>query len=140
MIAVDSSALVAIVLAEADHGRLWERMRASRHCIVSSVSVIESRIVVYSRLGEDAVLLLDQLLSGQAVEIAPPGPKELDMAWKGFRRFGKGSGHRAALNLGDLFSNALAKTRNIPLLFKGNDFRYTDIVPALAVNGGVTDQ
>jgi ribonuclease VapC len=47
-------------------------------------------------------------------------------------RFGRGSGHAADLNLGDCFAYALAKTRNLPLLFKGDDFIHTDIVPALS--------
>jgi ribonuclease VapC len=47
------------------------------------------------------------------------------------RRFGRGTGHRAALNMGDCFSYALAKSRNLPLLFKGNDFIPTDIEPAI---------
>ena len=51
-------------------------------------------------------------------------------AWR-FSRFGKGR-HPARLNCGDCASYALAKKRNIPLLFKGSDFAKTDIVPALA--------
>lgn len=46
-----------------------------------------------------------------------------------FERFGKGR-HRARLNLADCFSYALAKSRDLPLLFKGNDFAVTDIAPA----------
>jgi ribonuclease VapC len=46
-----------------------------------------------------------------------------------FIRYGKGR-HRARLNLGDCFAYALAKTRNLPLLFKGDDFLNTDIIPA----------
>ena len=46
-------------------------------------------------------------------------------------RFGKGTGHPAQLNFGDLFSYSLAKSRGIPLLFKGDDFAQTDILSAL---------
>jgi ribonuclease VapC len=46
-------------------------------------------------------------------------------------RYGKGSGHPAQLNFGDLFAYALAKSRDIPLLFKGNDFAHTDIMSAV---------
>jgi ribonuclease VapC len=45
--------------------------------------------------------------------------------------FGKGNGHAAALNFGDVFSYALAKTRGLPLLFKGEDFAETDIARAV---------
>jgi ribonuclease VapC len=60
-------------------------------------------------------------------EIVPPGPADMDAAYSAFVVFGKGSGHTAGLNFGDLFSYALAKVRNLPLLFKGNDFSETDI-------------
>jgi ribonuclease VapC len=51
-------------------------------------------------------------------------------------QFGRGrAAHPAALNFGDLFSYALAKTRNLPLLYKGDDFRQTDVVSALDALG-----
>ena len=50
-----------------------------------------------------------------------------------FVTFGKGSGHPAGLNVGDVFSYALAKVREVPLLYKGDVFGHTDIVSALAV-------
>jgi len=43
------------------------------------------------------------------------------------RDFGRGSGHPAQLNLGDCFPYALAKESDEPLLFKGDDFGYTDV-------------
>jgi ribonuclease VapC len=54
---------------------------------------------------------------------------QADAATDGFTRYGKGR-HPAALNLGDLFAYALAKVTGEPLLFKGNDFARTDLVPA----------
>jgi ribonuclease VapC len=41
--------------------------------------------------------------------------------------YGKGSGHPAALNLGNLFSYALARVHGVPLLFTGDDISRTDI-------------
>ena len=49
------------------------------------------------------------------------GPSSFPLA------YGKGSGHPASLNLGDVFAYALAKNRDLPLLFKGNDFARTDL-------------
>ena len=63
-------------------------------------------------------------------EIVPPSPADMDAAYAAFVAFGKGSGHPASLNFGDVFSYALAKTRGLPLLFKGNDFAETDIAVA----------
>lgn len=64
-------------------------------------------------------------------ELAPPGSLETELAYAAFAKFGKGSGHPAKLNLGDLFSYALAKSRDVPLLYKGNDFAATDIASAV---------
>ncbi len=55
----------------------------------------------------------------------------MDAAYATFVAFGKGNGHAAALNFGDVFSYALAKTRGLPLLFKGEDFAETDIARAV---------
>jgi ribonuclease VapC len=47
-----------------------------------------------------------------------------------YRRFGRGN-HPAGLNFGDCFAYALAKERDLPLLFKGEDFPQADLRPAL---------
>lgn len=88
-------------------------------------------MVVHSRCGERAtVVLLDDLLRLPMFEIVPPGPAEMNAAYAAFVAFGKGSGHPAVLNFGDVFSYALAKVRGLPLLYKGTDFSETDIVSA----------
>jgi ribonuclease VapC len=56
------------------------------------------------------------------------------VAYAAFVTFGKGSGHPAQLNFGDLFSYAVAKLRNLPLLYKGNDFVCTDLQRAVPVD------
>ena len=66
--------------------------------------------------------------------VTPPGAAEMDAAYSAFVAFGRGSGHPAALNFGDVFSYALAKVRNLPLLFKGDDFAETDIQPAVTAS------
>jgi ribonuclease VapC len=72
------------------------------------------------------VLLLDELLSLPLIEQVPPSSAESQIAYHGFVRFGKGR-HPAALNFGDLFAYALAKSRSLPLLFKGDDFTQSDL-------------
>lgn len=132
-IAVDTSALMAVVLNEPDQAMFLDRLKSARHVVISTVSVIEARMVAYGRLGQRAVVLLDDLVQVPAFEIVPPGADEMEAAWKAFIAFGKGSGHPAGLNFGDVFSYALAKVRRVPLLFKGNDFSQTDIVSAIAM-------
>jgi ribonuclease VapC len=86
--------------------------------------------VLYGRRGPPAVVLVEDMLRLPIFDIVPPGPPDLDAAFGAFVVFGKGSGHPASLNFGDVFSYALAKVRGLPLLFKGNDFSETDIMPA----------
>ena len=76
------------------------------------------------------MILVDDLLRLPLFEIVAPGKAEMDAAYTAFVAYGKGSGHPAGLNFGDLFSYALAKVRGVPLLFKGNDFLHTDIESA----------
>ena len=64
-------------------------------------------------------------------EIVAVSAAQAEIALEAFRRFGKGR-HRAALNIGDCFVYALARSRNVPLLFKELDFIHTDLRPALA--------
>ncbi|MEK7862987.1 MAG: type II toxin-antitoxin system VapC family toxin, partial [Chloroflexota bacterium] len=82
------------------------------------------------RRGQRAVVLVNDLLRLPMFEVVAPGAAEMDAAYAAFVAFGKGSGHPAALNFGDLFSYALAKVRGLPLLFKGSDFSQTDIARA----------
>ena len=73
---------------------------------------------------------LDPLLVATIIRL-PHRKIEIILPIRGYRDFGKGSGHPAKLNLGDCFAYALAKQSGEPLLFKGNDFAHTDVVPVL---------
>ena len=132
MIAVDTSALVAIVFDEPERAAFRDAILRARKALISTASVLELKMVAYGRRGPRAVVLVDDLLRLPMFEITAPGPADLAAAFGAFVAFGKGSGHPAALNFGDLFAYALAKVRNLPLLFKGADFGATDIRPALA--------
>lgn len=132
MIAVDSSAMVAIVLGEPERDLFIDTLRRARRAFISTVSVVEVKMVIHSRRGQRGVVLVDDLLRLPMFEIAPPGRAEMDAAYAAFVAFGRGSGHPASLNFGDVFAYALAKVRNLPLLFKGNDFVSTDIASAVA--------
>jgi ribonuclease VapC len=90
-------------------------------------------MVVVARLGDAGEKEFDALLARLAVEIVPVDAAQATVARDGFRRFGKGR-NQAALNLGDLFAYALARTLAAPLLFVGNDFARTDVVQALPVS------
>lgn len=122
---VDASALCAICLREPEGEDYRNLLLAEANTSISALNLWEARVTVARRLPE-ASSVLEDLLDAGAVRIAPVGPLELELAWAAWRRFGKGR-HPAALNMGDCFAYATAKTLNGPLLYKGNDFALTDI-------------
>jgi ribonuclease VapC len=132
MIAVDSSAIVAIAFAEPERAAFLDVISRTDKALISTVSVLEARMVVQGRRGQRGVVAVDDLLRLPVFEWVAPGAAETDAAYAAFVIFGRGSGHPAGLNFGDLFSYALAKVRALPLLYKGDDFAETDIVSALA--------
>ena len=131
MIAVDTSAMVAIVLNEPERDAFAAAIGGARKALISTVSVIEVKMVLHARRGMRAIVLADDLLDLPQFEIVSPGILDMDAAFAAFLAFGKGSGHAACLNFGDVFSYALAKVRDLPLLFKGNDFVETDLRPVV---------
>ena len=132
MIVVDTSAIVALVFAEPERAAIVQALQNTDKALLSTVSVLEARMVVHGRRGQRAVVLVDDLLRLPVFEMVAPGVAETDAAYAAFVAFGKGSGHPADLNFGDVFSYALAKVRGLPLLFKGDDFAQTDVASVLA--------
>jgi ribonuclease VapC len=130
LIVIDTSALAAIVFGEPERQAFRQIIDRSGKVLLSTVSAVETRLVVHGRRGQRAVVLVDDLLRLPLFEIVAPGKAEMDAAYTAFVAYGKGSGHLAGLNFGDLFSYALAKVRGVPLLFKGNHFLHTDIESA----------
>ena len=127
MIVVDTSALAAILFGEPESDGYLEVLRGARSILISTATVLEARMVTYGRLGHRGTVLFDDLLASGVFETIPPDERAVEIAFNAFVAYGKGSGHPANLNFGDVFSYALAKSRNLPLLFKGNDFSQTDI-------------
>ncbi len=131
MIAIDSSALIAILRLEADAKELLRALVAARARMMSAVTMLETSLVLAGPKGSAAIWQpLDAFLAEAGVEIVAFDEAQAGLARDAFIRFGKGR-HPAALNFGDCASYALAKSRKIPLLFKGEDFRLTDIAPVL---------
>jgi ribonuclease VapC len=129
MIVVDTSVIVAI-LREEDDAAIWiELFDQTPKSLMSVVSFVETSMVIYGRDRETDPSEVTDLLSALRVEIAPVSLEQGDAAIAAFLGYGKGR-HRAALNIADCFSYALAKVQKSPLLFKGDDFIHTDIVPA----------
>ncbi len=131
MIAIDSSALVAILRNEFDALHFAEAIGAADSVIVSAVNCFETSMVLAgSAHGEAVWLPLDALLIRAKIEVIPFDAEQAGFARTAFLKYGKGR-HPAALNFGDCAAYALAKSKGIPLLYKGADFARTDIVSAL---------
>ena len=128
---IDTSALVAILLAEPSSPRLETALTADIVRLVSAATLIEAGIVIEARLGDAGGRELDVLLHALDVEIVAVDAEQAEVARAAWRRFGKGR-HCATLNFGDCFSYALAQVSGEPLLFTGSDFFETDVVAVLA--------
>ena len=126
---VDTSAVLAILYNEHDARRHATAILAASPCRMSVANVLEAFIALERRGGTAASEKLDRLLDRAEIELVPVTLAQLDAARLAWRRFGRGN-HPAALNFGDCFAYALAKSTGEPLLFKGRDFTQTDIEAA----------
>lgn len=128
---VDTSALVAILRGEHDADRYLEALVDAVSVSVSVATLVEASAVVDAARDPGLSRRLDELLSAAGAEVVPFTATQAALARQAYRDFGKGSGHPAHLNLGDCFAYALTKDAGEPLLFKGDDFSHTDVVPAV---------
>jgi ribonuclease VapC len=130
-IVVDSSAIMAILKREEDARQIAQRLSNAQAKFISAATYMECGTVVVGRYGSEGLSVMQDFIQALKLEIIALTSDQANMGIDAYARYGRGSGHRAGLNMGDCFSYALAKTRNLPLLFKGDDFSHTDIEPAL---------
>ena len=126
---VDSSAVLAILLGEAEAERFADCIASAPRPRMSMVSVLETTAVALRRLRMNLTLVI-QFLDATGVILTPLDERQLILAGEALERFGRGR-HPAGLNFGDCFSYALARSLGEPLLFNGNDFARTDVLPAV---------
>ena len=123
---IDTSALLAILLQEADAESFAKAIASAEPRLLSAANLVEAGIVSEARVGVDGARDLDLLIVKSKIEVRPVTVEQAELARLAFHKFGKGR-HRAGLNFGDCFAYALAKDTGEPLLFKGDDFNHTDI-------------
>jgi ribonuclease VapC len=128
VIIVDTSALFAIAANESERDVFVEILDSEKG-LISAVTYVESVMVLTGRSKRLASARVDDLMNVSGIEIVPVDEGLARAAVNAFDRYGKGR-HPARLNLSDCFAYSLAKSRNLPLLFKGDDFSKTDIQPA----------
>ncbi|WP_113737928.1 type II toxin-antitoxin system VapC family toxin [Rhizobiales bacterium] len=126
---IDTSAIVAIAFNEPEAETYEQKVVDAPRRFISAATILELAIVIEARLGEAGAAELDLWLYKAGVEIVAVDAEQIAVARRAWRSYGKGR-HPACLNYGDCFSYALAKTRNEPLLYKGDDFSRTDIEAA----------
>ena len=124
---VDTSALVAILRLEDDGGLYEQAIERSPVNRISAGTYLEASIVIDRARDPLVSRRLDEFLAEGGFVIEPVTVSQARIARDAYRDFGRGSGHPAGLNFGDCFAYALARELNEPLLFKGDDFRHTDI-------------
>lgn len=127
---VDTSALVAVLLREADAARYAGALGAATALHMAAPTWLEVSMVATGRGGVEARRELVQVSKQLGIQIVPADAVLVEAAYEGWLNYGKGR-HAAGLNYGDCFSYALAKLRQEPLLFKGEDFSLTDITAAV---------
>jgi ribonuclease VapC len=130
-IVVDTSAIYSILLLEKDSEAFAKALSSSSVRHVSAGTLLEA----FCAVRRPALLSLRRRLQPRLdhldLNVSPFNAHHLLLAQTAYSHFGHGSGHAAGLNMGDCFSYALAKSLDLPLLFKGNDFIHIDVRPAL---------
>jgi len=128
MIAVDTSALMAIALGETGADACIRVLATETEIIISAGTVAEALIVADRRnVGEEMTRLIDGL-GFEIVSVTPASARRIAAA---YARWGRGA-HPTGLNFGDCFSYEVAKEHSCPLLYVGADFSRTDLESALS--------
>ncbi len=128
---IDTSALLAILFDEPERPTFAEAIAADQRRLISAATVVEASIVIEAQRGEAGGRELDLLMHRIAADVSSVTAAQAELARSAWRRFGRGR-HPAKLNYGDCFAYALARHAGEPLLFKGDDFSSTDVVPVRA--------
>ncbi len=127
---IDASALLAILWQEPEADGLANAIERAPNCCTSPLAIFET---IASMMRERTIPRavaeehLRAVLSAARIEVVPITDEIGRAAFDAFDRYGKERGHPAQLNMGDCFAYACAKTLHLPLLYKGDDFRRTDL-------------
>jgi ribonuclease VapC len=123
---VDSSAIIAVLRNEPDAPAISGILQGAPVCRISAVTYVEAAVVTDSNRNPVLSRRFDEVLRDSRIQIETVNARQAELARNAYRDFGKGR-HKAGLNFGDCFAYALAKELDEPLLFKGEDFRHTDV-------------
>jgi ribonuclease VapC len=123
---VDSSVIIGILRDEPDASAMSSALQQASVCRMSAVTYVEAAVVTDGNRNPVLSRRYDDLLQDLRMQVESVTLRQAEIARQAYQDFGKGR-HKAGLNFGDCFAYALAKDLDEPLLFKGDDFRHTDV-------------
>ena len=126
MMVADTSALIAVAAEEPAYLEIYHIMETGGPVLISAATLLELYIVAMGK-GPAVLQRVQELLVELSIVIVPFDETQAETARRAYERYGKGRGHPARLNFGDTFAYALASSRGLPLLYKGDDFARTDV-------------
>ena len=127
---VDASAMVAMATNEPEAEMLSDALDLHADRLCCALGLWEATLALARKrdvpVGE-ARMELDSVVADLGLRVVPIAEREGQIALDAFTRYGKGTSHRAQLNMSDCFAYACAKANGARLLYKGNDFVHTDL-------------
>jgi ribonuclease VapC len=126
-VVLDTSALIAILLAEPESEPILRAMARDEVRLVGAPTLVEAAAVMLARKGSGGDVALDALLERLDVRVVEMTRTAAKLARLAYARYGKGVGDPGVLNYGDCLAYGVAMAEREPLLFKGEDFRQTDV-------------
>jgi ribonuclease VapC len=126
-VVLDSSALLAILLAEPEATAMVKALARDDVRRVGAPTLVEASAVLQARKGPAGDVALDALLERASIEVVPMTPAAASLARLAYGRFGNGVGSPGVLNYGDCLAYGVAMTEGEALLYKGDDFSQTDV-------------
>jgi ribonuclease VapC len=130
-VVLDTSAILAILFTEPEAALMVGALVGADRRLVGAPTLAEAATILLARKGSAGGVALDALLQRLAVEVVPMTPEAATLARSAYQRFGKGVGTPGVLKYGDCLAYGVPMAAGEPLLFKGDDFRRTDVVAAV---------
>jgi len=127
---LDTSAVLAILLGEPEAPDMIRAIANDGSRLIGAPTFVEASAVMQARKGTGGVVALDSLLARLEVRVLPMSVAAAKLARLAYVRFGRGVGDPAVLNFGDCLAYGVAVSEREALLFKGVDFRKTDVLSA----------
>ena len=124
---VDASAILAILFDEPDAELHLSKLLTAAKAWMSPVNWWEVQARMHSKYGAVGEAKSASWMESMGIVVEPITLPQAKIALAAFAKY---HGRPAKLNMGDCFAYALAQEKKVPLLYKGNDFPHTDVLPA----------